>query len=665
MLQTDIDNAREKVNALPDGEEKTALLAKVDQAFNGLQEIQLKGIEKFLFSRITVTKGKLLVRTQNGHPHYVWNGIYSTIQVTRNEETIFSKEYDGKTNYPASQEEVALQDGDIVTLTKEEATEKRMIVNHPELKPNNGGNYTYVVRDGMLIEDSRIVVVDARNAVKGLYEDEAQTIVKKTLLQTEIDSAREKVNALADGEEKTALLAKVDQAFNGLQEIQLKGFDNRLFSRMTVTNGKLVVRTEEGRPHYAFEENYAEITVKRGEQNVYHLEYYGNEVYTKGTSEVDLRDGDIVTVMKLEATPQRMVVNHPELKPNTGGNYTYVVRDGMLIEDSHIVVVDARNAVKGLYEDEAQTIVKKTLLQKDIDSAREKVNALPEGEEKTKLLAKVDQAFNGLQEIQLRGGYDTLFSRITVTKNKLLVRTSAGAPHFNWGRVYATIQVTRGEEAIYSREYVGTTSNQAATEEVDLQNGDIVTVTKEEANQRRFVVNHEDLKPDNKGNYTYVVQDGLLIEVARKAQLDAQNAVKGLYEDEAQTIVKKTLLQTDIDSAREKVNGLPNGELKNELLEKVDQAFNGLQEIQLKGGYNTLFSTITVTKDKLLVRTSTGRPHFDWRKVYATIQVSRGEEEIYSREYIGTTTYQEETEEVDLQNGDIVTITKEEATPQR
>ncbi|WP_181880104.1 hypothetical protein [Enterococcus mundtii] len=43
-----------------------------------------------------------------------------------------------------------------------------------------------------------------------------------------------------------------------------------------------------------------------------------------------------------------------------------------------------------------------------------------------------------------------------------------------------------------------------------------------------------------------------MIEASRKIQSDAQNAVKGLYEDEAQTIVKKTLLQTDIDNAREK-----------------------------------------------------------------------------------------------------------------
>ncbi|HFC9357058.1 TPA: toxin Cry1Ac domain D-VI-related protein, partial [Enterococcus hirae] len=133
----------------------------------------------------------------------LWDGVYSSIKVTRNEESVYSREYDGKTNYPASQDEVNLQNGDIVNIIKREANQTRFIVNHPELKPNESENYTYVVQDGLLIEASRKLQLDAQNAVKGLYEDEAQTIVKKDLLQATIDEAREKVNALPDGEEKT------------------------------------------------------------------------------------------------------------------------------------------------------------------------------------------------------------------------------------------------------------------------------------------------------------------------------------------------------------------------------------------------------------------------------------------------------------------------------
>ena len=360
-----------------------------------------------------------MVRTQKGHPHYRLDGIYSSIQVTRNEETVYSKEYNGKTNYPASQDEVNLQNGDIVTIMKREANATRFIVNHPELKPNENGNYTYVVQDGLLIEASRKVQLDAQNAVKELYEDEAQTIVKKTLEQSAIDSAREKVNALPNGEEKTALLAKVDEAFNGLQEIQLRGIEDFLFSRVTVTKGKLVVRTQKGHPHYSLDGIYSSIQVTRNEETVYSKEYNGKTNYPASQDEVNLQNGDIVTIMKREANATRFIVNHPELKPNENGNYTYVVQDGLLIEASRKVQLDAQNAVKELYEDEAQTIVKKTLEQSAIDSAREKVNALPNGEEKTALLAKVDEAFNGLQEIQLRGIEDFLFSRCDSDERKI------------------------------------------------------------------------------------------------------------------------------------------------------------------------------------------------------------------------------------------------------
>ncbi|MGN8981701.1 immunoglobulin-like domain-containing protein [Enterococcus villorum] len=666
LMQADIDSVRAEIQKLPDGETKTQYLSKLDQAFNQLQEFTLRSDVGETFATVNVTPNKLILRTTGRRPSSYGTFLVSQLKIIRGGREILRRDILANDNLSVEQLEYTLQNGDKVEIFIHDPLDG-VLMNHDKLNPNHNNNSLlnfvarYTIVDGLLVlQDKYNEIV---NTVRSLYEDNNQTIVKKTLLQSEIDNAREKVNALPDGEEKTRLLSKVDQAYNGLQEIQLKGYNNRLFARLTVTNGKLLFHTEEGRPHQYFEQDYAVVEINRREGR-FRLPFYGNEVYPQETREFNIQDGDTITIMKKEADG-RYLVNHPELKPNNSGNYTYVVQDGMLIEASRKIQLDAQNAVKGLYEDEAQTIVKKDLLQENVDAAREKVNALPDGEEKTRLLSKVDQAFNGLQEIQLRGGYSTLFSRITVTNGKLLVRTSEGVPHFNWRRVYATIQVTRGEESIYSREYVGTTSYQKETQEVDLQNGDIVTVTKEEATEQRMIVNHPELKPNNNGTYTYVVQDGLLIEASRKVQLDAQNAVKGLYEDEEQTIVKKDLIQETIDEAREKVNALPDSEEKTRLVEKIDQAFNGLQEIQLRGGYSTLFSRITVTNGKLLVRTSEGVPHFNWRRVYATIQVTRGEESIYSREYVGTTSYQKETEEVELQNGDIVTVTKEEATEQR
>ncbi|EOS7850636.1 hypothetical protein EJW94_RS12360, partial [Enterococcus hirae] len=252
--QSAIDSAREKVNVLPNGEEKTALLAKVDEAFNGLQEIQLRGIEDFLFSRVTVTKGKLVVRTQKGHPHYSLDGIYSSIQVTRNEETVYSKEYNGKTNYPASQDEVNLQNGDIVTIMKKEANATRFIVNHPELKPNENGNYTYVVQDGLLV-DQTVAYTTANTAVNNLFDGEEP---KETNTQEQINDAKTKVNALLESSLKQQLLAKIEKAqekldsFIGVvtaQDYRLGGTDN--YVRGTVTGNVEYLRLEVNGTFYA------------------------------------------------------------------------------------------------------------------------------------------------------------------------------------------------------------------------------------------------------------------------------------------------------------------------------------------------------------------------------------------------------------------------------
>ncbi|EHU8832439.1 hypothetical protein KZR98_002858 [Enterococcus faecalis] len=71
-----------------------------------------------------------------------------------------------------------------------------------------------------------------------------------------------------------------------------------------------------------------------------------------------------------------------------------------------------------MYQDKEQTIVNKDLLQLYIDSARTKVNALPESEDKAQLLAKVEQAYNSLQEILLKGPKST--------KDKLVVHEKRG-----------------------------------------------------------------------------------------------------------------------------------------------------------------------------------------------------------------------------------------------
>ncbi|MGT2601663.1 immunoglobulin-like domain-containing protein, partial [Enterococcus villorum] len=122
-------------------------------------------------------------------------------------------------------EEVDLQNGDIVTVTKEEATEQRMIVNHSELKPNENGTYTYLVQDGLLV-DQTVAYTTANTAVNNLFEGEEP---KESNTQEQINEAKEKVNALLDSSLKQQLLAKIEYAQEKLKEHAAITAVNNLF----------------------------------------------------------------------------------------------------------------------------------------------------------------------------------------------------------------------------------------------------------------------------------------------------------------------------------------------------------------------------------------------------------------------------------------------------
>ncbi|RBT66452.1 hypothetical protein EA82_02712, partial [Enterococcus hirae] len=189
----------------------------------------------------------------------------------------------GSTSYPAQTEEVDLQNGDIVTIMKKEATDTRFIVNHPELKPNENGNYTYLVQDGLLV-DQTVAYTIANTAVNNLFEGEEP---KETNTQEQINEAKEKVNALLDSSLKQQLLAKIEQAQEKLdsfigtvtaQDYRLGGTDN--YVRGTVTgnveylrlevNGTLYAKSTVKDSDYAY---YALDKVKKADDQVYIVAY--------------------------------------------------------------------------------------------------------------------------------------------------------------------------------------------------------------------------------------------------------------------------------------------------------------------------------------------------------------------------------------------------------
>lgn len=203
-----------------------------------------------------------------------------------------------------------------------------------------------------------------------------------------------------------------------------------------------------------------------------------------------------------------------ELESNKGyiDSIPYIfVKDNRTIEISLVnYLEEATEAVNQLFEDTACTKIKSTIMQKDIDQAKEKVMNLPENEQKQNLLKKLTNAFNQLQEFTFNGYYDVTFATMDVANSVATIRIEGRQPHSPYGNtVYATININRNGTNIYSKEFIGEENNAALTKQVSLEDGDIVTITHKEA-KGRLLVNHEYLKNNNNGVYNYIVENGAL-----------------------------------------------------------------------------------------------------------------------------------------------------------
>ncbi|HFD0554424.1 TPA: putative mucin/carbohydrate-binding domain-containing protein [Enterococcus faecium] len=173
-------------------------------------------------------------------------------------------------------------------------------------------------------------------------------------------------------------------------------------------------------------------------------------------------------------------------------------------------VKEATQAVQSLYQEDTGKI-KPTIMQKDIDQAKQYVNALPESKEKEALLNKLETAFNQLQEITFGGLSDWHFATLDVSNSHALIRINNGKPHSYFNTPYASILVNRGDKEIYKKDFVGDINHQKETIELGLQEGDIMTLMhKEYKNKNRFFSNHSELLPTLGETVKFVVKNGQL-----------------------------------------------------------------------------------------------------------------------------------------------------------
>ena len=366
--------------------------------------------------------------------------------------------------------------------------------------------YIFVRDNGMINIDLASYLKEASVAVNQLFENNSDVLIKPTIMQKDIDQVKKQVNALPESTQKQALLQKLTTAFNQLQELSLKGLGDSVFATLDVTHGIATLRTNAGQPHFYFTGQYAHITIKHGNNIIFDKDYIGNINQQAKVDTIHLQDGDTVIITHKEAGT-RFAVNHPDLKPNNSGTYYYVVEKGQLVIDN---LTPVTNTVNQLFENNSDTLIKPTIMQKDIDHATKQVKTLPDSPQKQALLQKLTNAFNQLQELSLKGLGNWLFATLDVTHGIATLRTNAGQPHAYFTGQYAHITIKHGNNIIFDKDYIGNINQQAKVNTIHLQDGDTVTITHKEAGTR-FIVNHPDLKSNNSGTYTYTVQHGMLV----------------------------------------------------------------------------------------------------------------------------------------------------------
>lgn len=221
-----------------------------------------------------------------------------------------------------------------VPLNKENITIENMPngVYSLELDSNVG----YISQPYLFVKDNQVIniplvnyVKEATQSVHSLYQENTDKI-KPEIMQKDIDCAKKYVDALPESKEKSALLTKVENAYNQLQEFTFRGLGDWTFATFDVTNGLATVRINSGKPHVYFAERYASISITRNGKIIYSKEFIGDKNYSSETNTISLETGDVINITHSEATNIRLAVNHSYLKNNENGTYRYEVKNGLL-----------------------------------------------------------------------------------------------------------------------------------------------------------------------------------------------------------------------------------------------------------------------------------------------------------------------------------------------
>ena len=222
-----------------------------------------------------------------------------------------------------------------VSLDKESVTINNMPngVYSLELDSNVG----YISQPYLFVKDNQIITVplvnyvrEATQTVQSLYQENTDKI-KSNIMKQNIDNAKKYVDALPESGEKIALLSKLKEAYNQLQEFTFRGLGDWTFATFDVANGMATIRINSGKPHVYFEDQYASISITRNGSVIYDKKFIGNQHYSSEMNTISLENGDLISITHKEPNDIRLAVNHSYLKNNNGtGTYSYQVEDGLL-----------------------------------------------------------------------------------------------------------------------------------------------------------------------------------------------------------------------------------------------------------------------------------------------------------------------------------------------
>ncbi|MEY8445550.1 putative mucin/carbohydrate-binding domain-containing protein [Enterococcus ratti] len=157
------------------------------------------------------------------------------------------------------------------------------------------------------------------------------------------------------------------------QSFTLKGANHATFAQINVTKNNLHLQTFAVKPNTKFRNVYASIKVKRVGYSVFSKDFIGNKLLAAGQKNIHLEEGDIVTITHREANDANFIVSNADLKGNTSGNYTYMVRNGQL-ENITLQLEEATKAINNLFNGRKP---KPNITQEQLDLALEKLEALP------------------------------------------------------------------------------------------------------------------------------------------------------------------------------------------------------------------------------------------------------------------------------------------------